>query len=311
VKIFHSLPVFMPEERERPVALALGQFDGVHLGHRAMLHRVREAAEDLNLVPAVLTFEPSPSSFFLKENAPPQLASWQDRLKMMENCGIERAYVLPFDEKIANLPAEDFADEFLAKLLHVEWLLLTDDSRFGKDRRGSLAFLRARRNAFAVETLDFALFDGERVSSTRVRRALAKSDFSTAQQLLGYPYSIGGRVKHGDKRGRTLGFPTMNLPLTIRPPVAGVFAVRVFGLGEALNGVASLGYRPTFKGEEKQPVLEIHLFDFNEDVYGREIRVEFIAKLRDEKKFDSVDELVAQMEKDAAVARRYLADPAR
>jgi riboflavin kinase/FMN adenylyltransferase len=307
MKIYRTLPVFDRVERDRPIALALGHFDGVHIGHQAMLKRVVEAASDLRCVPSVLTFEPSPRKYFMKGDAPPRLTSLRMRLELMATLGIERVYVLPFDERLANLLAAEFCDAFLSAAMRVRWLLLSEESRFGKNREGSLAFLRKHGAPFSIETIGTVMIDGARVSSTRIREAISSSDFALAARLLGRPFSIAGRVRHGDARGRTLGFPTVNLPLKGKPPLAGVFAVRVRGLGsQPVSGVANLGYRPTVKEGEKTAVLETNLFDFNEDVYGRELDVEFVAKIRDEKKFAGLAELEAEIEKDKSIARKYL-----
>jgi riboflavin kinase/FMN adenylyltransferase len=304
VKIFRTLPVALSQRQ--PIALAIGHFDGVHLGHQAMLKRVGEAARDLNLIPSVLTFEPSPREFFSKSDAPAKLYPLRMRLSKIADLGIERAYVLRFDERLARMETPLFADELLTQTLNTRWLLLSDEARFGLDRRGSLEFLRGRNNAFLVERMAMIEVEGARISSTRVRHALSQSDFGMAARLLGGAYRISGRVVRGDALGRTIGFPTANLPIHEKSVLFGVFAVKVFGLGDPLNGVASLGMRPTVKGKNAPPLLEAHLFDFNEDIYGRHIEVEFVAKIRDEQRFPDLAALTRQIERDALTARRVL-----
>ncbi len=310
VKIFRSLPVLprfeSEQEHSQGIALALGNFDGVHIGHQAMMRQVCEAAGDLALIPSVLTFQPSPREYFMKERAPHKLLSLRAKLAQIERTEIERVYLLRFDERLAQMSAETFADVFLAQMMRVRWLLISAEASFGKDKRGNLAFLRARENAFVVEEMMPVMHDGHRVSSTAVRQALLNNDFVKAAQLLGRPYSIDGRVRHGDQRGRAMGFPTLNLVLTTQP-VSGVFAVRVHGLGHVRHGVASVGVRPTVKKNGDAPsVLEVHLFDFDEDVYGRMVDVEFVHYIREEKRFASVDALIEQIKRDAQQARAIL-----
>jgi riboflavin kinase/FMN adenylyltransferase len=306
VKIIRTLP--MAGQDEPAIALALGNFDGVHLGHQAMLRRVVEAASDLNLVPAAMTFEPTPREYFASTATSvwrqPRLLPLRSRLERMAEIGIARIYLLRFDARLAEMDAEMFVGDLLERRLNVRWFLATHDARFGKNRMGSLDFLRARSNAFMLETMTTVEIDGKRVSSTAVRQALAAADFARARQLLGRPYTIGGRVTHGEARGRAIGFPTVNLPLTFKPPLSGVFAVRVHGLGTVREGVANLGVRPTVEAAaEALPVLETHVFDFNESVYGQRIEVEFIEKLRDEMCFSDVTALTKQIEDDARRAR--------
>ncbi|MDR1529816.1 MAG: bifunctional riboflavin kinase/FAD synthetase [Burkholderiales bacterium] len=304
MKVFRSLPILSPTERDKPVALALGSFDGMHLGHQAMLRRVCEAASDLDFVPSVLTFEPTPREYFMKERAPAKLLQLRERLQRIAETGIERIYLLRFDERLALMPADCFTDVFLTEMMLVRWLLISGEANFGKGRVGNLAFLRGRDNAFLIEEMETIQYAGMRISSTAVREALLKNDLETAQILLGRPYSISGRVRRGDQRGRKIGFPTLNLPLSLKPAISGVFAVRVRGLGKTRYGIASLGVRPTVK-QNASPILEAHLFDFDENAYGHNIEVEFVARIRDEARFADVNALVKQIEEDARWARRY------
>lgn len=289
------------------IALTIGNFDGVHRGHQAMLSRVSEAAEDLALPPAVLTFEPHPREFFARESAPPRLSTLRDKLERFASLGVARVHVARFDASLAKLSAEEFIDQILVSTLKVGWILVGDDFRFGHDRVGDLALLREKAVTFSVEAMPTVAIDGERASSTAVRSALALGNVEHAAKLLGRPYTISGHVAHGDKLGRNLGFPTANVVLRHKPALSGIFAVRVHGLGdETRAGVASLGVRPTVKQGAK-PLLEIFVFDFDEAIYGRRIAVEFLHKLRDEERYADLDQLTRQIRVDVAQARDYFA----
>ena len=286
------------------VALTIGNFDGVHRGHQAMLQRLIEAAEDLGLPPAVLTFYPPPREFFAKSAAPPRLSSVRSKLEQFAACGVARVHIARFDARLAALTAGEFIEAVLVRQLRTRWVLVGDDFRFGRGRAGDLAMLRASARSFSVETMPTVSVDGERVSSTAVRAALASGELEHAARLLGRPYSIMGRVAHGDKLGRNLGFPTANLPLRHKPPLAGIFAVRVHGLGQPRSGVASLGVRPTVTAAAK-PILEVFVFDLDEAVYGRRVRVEFLHKLRDEERYEDLAALTRQIRADVEQAREY------
>jgi riboflavin kinase/FMN adenylyltransferase len=289
------------------IALTIGNFDGVHRGHQAMLSRLSEAADDLALPPAVLTFEPHPREFFARESAPPRLSTLRDKLQRFASQGVARVHVAKFDASLAKLSAEEFIDQILVRTLKVGWILVGDDFRFGHDRVGDLALLRAKAATFSVEAMPTVTIDGQRASSSAVRSALALGDVEHAAKLLGRSYIISGRVAHGDKLGRDLGFPTANVALRYKPALSGIFAVRVRGLGdEARSGVASLGVRPTVKQGAK-PLLEIFVFDFDEAIYGRRIAVEFLHKLRDEERYADLDQLTRQIRVDVAQARDYFA----
>ena len=289
------------------IALTIGNFDGVHRGHQAMLSRLSEAADDLALPPAVLTFEPHPREFFARASAPPRLSTLRDKLERFAFLGMARVHVARFDASLAKLSAEEFIDQILVRNLKVGWILVGDDFRFGHDRVGDLALLREKAATYSVEAMPTVAIDGERASSTAVRSALALGNVEHAAKLLGRPYIISGHVAHGDKLGRDLGFPTANVVLRHKPPLSGIFAVRVHGLGdEARAGVASLGVRPTVKQGAK-PLLEIFVFDFDEAIYGRRIAVEFLHKLRDEERYADLDQLSRQIRVDVAQARDYFA----
>lgn len=288
-----------------PVALTIGNFDGVHRGHQAMLARLVEAAEDLRLPPAVLTFDPHPREFFAPDNAPPRLSTLRSKLALFEAYGVATTFVARFDARLASLDADAFVRDILERKLRTRWVLVGEDFRFGRGRAGDLAFLRNCAGTFSVEAMRTVEIDGRRASSSAVRDALAAGDLPLAAALLGRNYTITGRVAHGDKRGRTLGFPTVNLPLRRRPALSGIFAVRVHGLhGGAREGVASVGVRPTIADGGK-PIAEAYLFDFGDTIYGRRITLEFLYKLREEMRFPDVDALTRQMQRDAAHAREF------
>ncbi len=297
----------LPASADGSVALTIGNFDGVHRGHQAMLARLIEGADDLRLPPAVLTFDPHPREFFAPDKAPPRLSSLRARLDVFRALGVERTIVARFDARLAALTPEAFVHDVLERALDARWVLVGDDFRFGKGRGGDLAVLRANARQFSVEAMHTVTIAEERASSSAVRAALAAGDLARATALLGRPYAISGRVAHGDKLGRDLGFPTANLPLKRPPPLSGIFAVRVRGLGGApRTGVASLGVRPTVKSDGK-PLLEVFIFDFDAPIYGRRIAVDFLQKLRDEARYPDLDTLTRQIRTDAQQARAFFA----
>jgi riboflavin kinase/FMN adenylyltransferase len=295
-------------DRDRGCVATIGNFDGVHLGHRTVFQRLLERGRALGLPATVITFEPQPMEFFNPDGAPARLTRLREKVSAIADDGIERIMLLEFGPRLAAMDARYFIDRLLVQGLGVRFLLVGDDFRFGHNREGDFALLRAvgAEQGFAVENLHTIKHAEERVSSTRIREALARGDLEQAKHLLGRPYCICGRVAHGDKRGRTIGFPTANIHLHRRvSPVTGVYAVMVRGVGEApLPAVANVGKRPTVGGVE--PRLEVHLFDFDGDLYGAHLQVEFRLKLREEQRFASFDALKQQIARDAAAARHYL-----
>jgi len=292
----------------KPVALTIGNFDGVHLGHRAMLQRLAEKARELKVACSVLTFEPHPREFFAPAAAPSRLSRLREKLELIAAAGIDRTHVLRFGASLAALPAERFIDEMLVRALGVRWLLVGRDFRFGAKRAGDFALLEAAagKSGFGLEAMADVRVEGERVSSSRVRAALAEADLAAAERLLGRPYMMSGRVAHGEKLGRTLGCPTANIILRRKPALAGIFAVEV-ELEETQarrQGVASVGRRPTVQ-KDAAPLLEVHLFDWQGDLYGRHLRVAFRNKLRDEQKYASMDALRAAIAQDMKHARAW------
>ena len=298
---------------DRGCVATIGNFDGVHLGHRAVFQRLLARGRDLGLPAAVITFEPQPMEFFAPDAAPARLTRLREKLAALRDDGIERVMVLEFGARLAAMDARDFVQRLLLDGLGVRFLLVGDDFRFGHGRTGGYELLcsmgqeaSGQGGGFEVENLHTITHGDERISSTRVRNALARGDLEQARHLLGRPYRMQGRVAHGDKRGRAIGFPTANIDLHRRAsPLRGVFAVLVRGLGSAPHpGVANIGTRPTLSGIGDR--LEVHLFDFDQPIYGRHLDVEFKLKLRDEKRFDSFEALRRQIGLDAAVAREYL-----
>jgi riboflavin kinase/FMN adenylyltransferase len=280
-------------------AATIGNFDGVHRGHRALIDRVTARAREAKLASCVLTFEPHPREFFAPDSAPTRITRLRDKLELMAQAGVEHVHVARFDARFAAMTAERFIEDVLVRGLGVQWLLVGRDFRFGARRAGDFATLQHR--GFALEAMPDVLFEGKRVSSSAVRAALKAAELAEAERLLGHPYTISGRVAHGAKLGRGLGFPTANIVLRRAPPLAGIFVVEVDRYG---HGVASIGRRPTVNPVEI-PLLEVHLFDHDADLYGEHLRVRFLKKLRDEEKYDGLPALQAAIARDARQAREF------
>ena len=301
----------VPEHAATPCVLTIGNFDGLHRGHQALLARLRAQARQLGLPSALVTFEPHPREFFAPDQAPARLTNLREKLALIERCGIDRVYVCRFDAALASLSAEDFAFRILVQGLSVRHLIIGDDFRFGRGRSGDCTMLQevGERHGFAVEAMPTLDWMGERVSSSALRECLEAGDIEHAARLLGRAYAIAGRVVEGNKIGRTLGYPTANVQLKRkRLPLSGIFAVTVTGLSdEPLPGAASLGVRPTL-GAGLKPVLEVHLLDFERSIYRAHVAVNFLHKLRDEAKFDSLEALKAQIARDFDTTRTYFAN---
>jgi len=290
----------------RDCVATIGNFDGVHLGHQAVLAALTERARALGLPALVITFEPQPMEFFCPEQAPARLTRLREKLEAIDRCGVDRVLLIRFNTAFANVEAGDFIRRILVEKLGIRHLYVGDDFRFGKERAGDFAMLHAmgREQGFGVESLDTVSEGGSRVSSTRIREALQQGDLRQAALCLGRRYHICGRVAHGNKRGRTIGFPTLNVGLLrLSTPLRGVFAVQVLGLGtQPQAGVANIGNRPTVDGDARL-LLEVHLFDFSDEVYGRHVEVDFVEHIRDERRFESFDALRAQIGLDVQRAR--------
>lgn len=292
---------------EKGGVITIGNFDGVHLGHQALLAKVKERARALGVPSVVMTFEPQPLEFFAAERRVARLTRWREKVCLLRDAGIDQILVAQFNQKVAGLSPEQFVQHILVDGLGVREVIVGDDFQYGRARAGDIVTLKAagEQYGFEVAALSTVLYDGERVSSTRIRQALAEADHALAAALLGRPYSMIGRVVHGDKRGRTLGFPTANIHLHRKvSPVQGIYVVRLQGIAaQPLPGVANVGTRPTIGGT--RTLLEVHLFDFDQDIYGRRVTVEFCHKLRDEERYANLDLLKEQMERDAEQARHY------
>jgi len=310
MKVFRGLP---NAESRAPCALSIGNFDGVHRGHQALLARLREAADLRNLETAVMTFEPHPREYFAQRagdlsRAPTRIASLRDKLQSLANAGVDRVIVEHFNAHFAALTPDEFVSRVLVEGLHVKWLIVGEDFCYGARRAGNMATLMeaGRRHGFEVEALPTVNNGGSRISSSAIRAALSAADFDQARQLLGHGYTMSGHVIHGQKLGRTLGFPTLNLRIAHRrPALSGIFVVQVHGLApQPLPAVASLGVRPTVD-DSGRVLLETHVFDYNQPCYGKLIRVEFLAKLRDEEKYDGLAALTAAIRNDEEQARAW------
>lgn len=315
--------------RHHGCVATIGNFDGVHLGHQAVLGQLAEKADEYGVPTTVITFEPQPQEYFAPDNAVPRLTRLREKLLALRRFSVDRVLCLSFNRALATLPAEEFIERILVNGLGVRYLVVGDDFHFGAGRRGNFAMLQAagEKYGFQVAHMHTFALAGERVSSTRIRRALACGDMEQAEQLLGRPYRMCGRVAHGDKRGRTIGFPTANIRLHRKASsISGVFAVELwlapalglappglgrrcatgasFGVaGEPWRGVANVGVRPTVQG--LRPLLEVHLFDFSGDLYGRHVYVDFLHKIRDEQRFESFEALKQQILVDAQQAREF------
>ncbi|MBS0582989.1 MAG: bifunctional riboflavin kinase/FAD synthetase [Proteobacteria bacterium] len=292
----------------RGSVVCIGAFDGVHLGHRAVLACVRERARELNLDAVVASFEPLPREFFAHGRPVARLSNVREKIEQFRAARVDRALLLRFNAALAAMSAQDFVERVLVRRLNAREVWVGEGFRFGHARGGDVDLLQrlGREHGFAAQALDPVVVEGERISSSAIREALAGGSFALAAHWLGRPFAIGGHVVRGQQLGRKLGYPTANLRLGSRTsPVDGIFAVKVHGVAETvLPGVASLGVRPTVNG--KEPLLEAHVFDFEGDLYGRRIQVEFVEKLRDEEKFADLDAMVKQIDRDAAQAREIL-----
>lgn len=286
----------------------IGNFDGLHIGHQAILSRLKETAALLNLPTCVIIFEPQPREFFNPETAPIRLTRLREKLQLLRQVGIDYVLCLHFTKRLRQLSADDFVQQILVQGLHVKHLQIGDDFRFGCDRAGDFTFLQnqGKHFGFTVEPTETIELDGTRVSSTRVREALAKADFALAKRLLGRSYSISGQVLYGQQLGRTINAPTANVQLKRhKAPVSGVFLVKAtLENGDVVPGVANLGVRPSVKSDGKAH-LEVHLLDFSGNLYGQQLHVEFLQKIRDEKRFASLAELQQAIGADIAYGKYH------
>ena len=291
-----------------PIIATIGNFDGMHRGHQAIMQRLKSLAQSHNARCCVITFEPMPQEVFSTEDAPTRLHGTRDRILNFESLGIDQCLLLAFNDEFCALSATEFIEDVLLKNLNLHTLIVGDDFRFGNQRKGDFNTLKEAgvKHGFEVEDTPTVLHDGERISSTWVRNALKERDLEKAQALLGRPYQISGRVIHGEKVGRQLGFPTANIALKKQqPPLSGVFAVTAHcdKSKKSWNGVANLGKRPTVNGLTL--LLEVHMLDVAEELYGEHLRIEFVHFIRGEIKFASLDELKAQIGRDVESTRDF------
>jgi riboflavin kinase / FMN adenylyltransferase len=345
MQVFRNQP---PHLRQAPCVLTIGNFDGVHLGHQAVLSRLRTVAQKLALPVTVMTFDPHPKEYFAHLRAqanatsdgtsdstsnstsnstsvatamlaPSRIQSLRDKACALERYGVDQLLVAHFNKRLSSMPAEDFIEKYLVQTLQVKHLFVGDDFQFGAARRGNFDMLLEKGKAlgFEVERMPTVARDGQRISSSLVRKALGDADFTLVEQLLGRPYTMSGSVIHGRKLGRTLGFPTLNMLVPgssitsgAKSLLHGVYAVRIHHLGDKpaqiFDGVASLGTRPAVE-QNGRYLLETHVFDFAGDAYGKTLAIEFVAKLRDEANYTTLEALTQQIDKDAAQARLILA----
>jgi riboflavin kinase/FMN adenylyltransferase len=295
MQVFRHFPL----SSSTPIGLTIGNFDGVHIGHQVLIEKLIAESKKRKLTPSVMTFEPHPKEFFTPENAPTRLTTLREKLEFFLSYGIEKVFVCAFNQKFSNISSEVFMHQILKAQLKAELLIVGDDFRFGSKRQAGIDDLR--KNAFELFEIPEIDVNGKRVSSTLIREDLKEGRIEEVNQFLGRPYTISGKVVEGDKRGRQMGFPTANIHMKhLRPALTGVYAVK---LGNR-NGVANLGVRPTISGTPKL-LLEVHLLNFNEDIYGQHVQVTFLAKIRNEMKFENINLLIEQIKKDIAYATRY------
>ena len=292
---------------EQGCVLSIGNFDGIHTGHKKVITKLALRGKAMKLPTVVMLFEPQPLEFFLGENAPSRLMRLREKIIQFKRLPIDKLLVVKFNQFMANYEAEDFIFDFLVKKLNVKHLIIGDDFHFGKARCGNYAMLKEKGQEFGFQVEDTSSYyvDKNRVSSTLIRDALGSGDLSTAKLMLGRDYSVCGRVAHGKKRGRTIGFPTANILMFRKnTPIAGVFAVTMTGIdNKEIQGIANVGTRPTVEAGNKV-ILETHLIDFNQDIYGQYVEVHFKQKIRDEIRFQSLDDLKTQIKKDIVIAKR-------
>jgi riboflavin kinase/FMN adenylyltransferase len=295
--------------RHRDCVASVGNFDGVHLGHQKVLAKLASAAKALGVPTTVIVFEPQPAEYFAVGDPPPRLTRFREKFKLLDSFGIDQMIMINFSDELAALSADEFVEDIFVKRLAVRKLIVGDDFRMGRNRGGDYQRLceLGERHGFSVERTESHIIEGTRVGSTAIRGLIRDGDFAAAARMLGRPYTISGRVVRGHQRGRAYGFPTANLNMDrTRPPLNGIYATEVRGLSDRpIPSVSYVGSRPVV--DDPTYVLEVHLFDYDQDCYGRHIEVEFHHKVRDDMDFDSFDDLRDQIERDCASARQILA----
>ena len=310
----HNLSLFQSRYPDIPLSGTIGNFDGLHLGHQAILEKIKNNAKKNNAKTIVFFTEPHAAEYFSKvrdnnQTPPPRICPWREKVKLLKKSKIDFACFLKFNNELRTMSPNEFISEILDSINLVSFTV-GDDFRFGADRKGDTDLLRnwGNQNGIMVENTETIVLDGQRVSSTRIREELLNNNFNGAEKLLGRPYTFSGKVVHGQHLGRTINIPTANIWLpNQRLPINGVYAVKCRLNSINLNGIANMGVRPTVGGEK--PVLEVHLFEFNENIYSQRLRVKFVEKIRDEKKFDNLDMLKSQIQEDISIAKKILQTP--
>lgn len=303
MKLFRETKGMVPCAR----AVTIGNFDGAHLGHQQLIEQLKNKSKELNVRTCLITFEPQPNEFFTHSVTPARLTRFREKFLALERCNLDEMLCLRFNQDLASLPPEEFVKTILMKGLQAKYILVGDDFRFGYRRQGDIRLLKqlGLEYGFEAEAMDTVLVNQERVSSSRIRAALACGELNLAKTLLGRPFTMSGKVAHGNKLGKALGFPTANIHLNRRAvPINGIFAVKIHGLSDlVLLGVANVGNRPAVGGGKT--LLEVYIFDFSNEIYGKHITVEFVHKLRDEENYTSLELLKAQIAKDVQAAKEY------
>ena len=310
----HNLSLFKSRYPDVSLSGTIGNFDGLHIGHQAILNKIQNNAKKFRAKTIVFFTEPHASEYFSKvqnsnKNPPPRICPWREKVKLLEKSGIDFACFLKFNNAFRTMSPENFISEILDSINLVSFTV-GDDFRFGADRKGDTDLLKnwGQKNGILVENTETVILDGQRVSSTRIREELLNNNFDNAEKLLGRPYTFSGKVVHGQHLGRTINIPTANIWLpNQRLPITGVYAVKCKLNNLSLKGIANMGVRPTVGGEK--PVLEVHLFEFNENIYSQRLQVKFIKKIRDERKFENLDMLKSQIQKDISIAKNILSTP--
>lgn len=299
--------IYNIKPKHKGCVATIGNFDGIHLGHQKIIQQLLSKAQELNLPSLLITFEPLPQEYFRSESAPARILRFSEKFTLLKKLGVDRVLCLRFNASLATLPAENFVTQILVQQLGIKWLIVGDDFHFGHKREGDFTLLQkiGQTLGFGVSNTETLTFKGQRVGSSHVRAALKQGNLDLTTQLLGRPYILRGRVIYGDQRGRQLGFPTVNIPLRRRViPLKGVYVVLVHGIhSQPIPGVANVGSRPTVDGIHS--LLEVYLLNFDKQIYGQRLEVEFLQKLRDEQKFDSLELLKAQISQDVAQAKIF------
>ncbi len=309
IRDIHNIDFFNKKFSSKSLIATIGNFDGLHLGHKEIIKKMKKIGAKDNLYSLVIFTEPHAKEFFAEQmdskEQPSRISPWRDKCERLEENKVDFGFYLRFNKKLQNMSPEEFIDKILSKL-NIKYLMVGDDFKFGKERSGDFDFLSdwGSNNQIEVDRIPTHNFEGRRVSSTWIRESIAEGNFDLAAKLLDRRYTFSGKVVFGNKVGRTIGVPTANIWVPKRNlPIKGVYAIKALVKGETFNGIANMGIRPTVGGTS--PVLEIHIFDFNEKIYGCRIEVEFYQKIRDEKKFENLDKLKEQINLDIAETRKY------